>query len=393
MFELLRDPAANVILAASSRDQAQICFDEARKIAMNDSWIASRVTVTRRELRTQGGMLKVISADSEKQLGLIPTRILVDELGSHPNDDLYNALRTSLLKVPHARMVTISTSAIHGEGVLWNLRERCLSQDHIHRDGPLTIATGEHIALIEYSLPADWPLERAVEANPASWITAEGLEEQRQAVPETAFRRFHCNQWVKAEVEPWLPDGAWAGCAADRRLVDGEQVVLAFDGSYSGDSTVLVACTLDEPHHVELLNIWKPDETGQTVAVADVEARILEACGRYDVLEISADPALWLKSLQALGDRLPVVAFPQSPSRMVPATNGFYQAVMNHELTHPDDPDLAAHVANAVRKPSGMISKPSKSSPRRIDAAVASVMALAAARAQPEPMVPLVAFR
>jgi hypothetical protein len=38
-------------------------------------------------------------------------------------------------------------------------------------------------------------LRAANRANPASWITAEGLREQREAVPELAFRRFHLNQW------------------------------------------------------------------------------------------------------------------------------------------------------------------------------------------------------
>ena len=36
VFELLRDPAANIVLAAASRDQAAICFDEARKLAIGD---------------------------------------------------------------------------------------------------------------------------------------------------------------------------------------------------------------------------------------------------------------------------------------------------------------------------------------------------------------------
>ena len=31
------------------------------------------------------------------------------------------------------------------------------------------------------------------DANPASWITLEGLAEQREAVADIAFRRFHCN--------------------------------------------------------------------------------------------------------------------------------------------------------------------------------------------------------
>jgi phage terminase large subunit-like protein len=163
------------------------------------------------------------------------------------------------------------------------------------------------------------------------------------------------------------------------------------------DSTALVACSVEQdgrPHHLELLELWEnTQQPGWTVSGADVEAKIVEACARFRVEEIAADPSLWRKSLETLGERYPVVEAPQSPSRMVPATNAFYQAVMNGQVTHDGNADLARHLANAVRRPVGTIAKPSKSSPRRIDAAVAAVMSLAHARAQPESRVPMVAFR
>ena len=151
---------------------------------------------------------------------------------------------------------------------------------------------------------------------------AEGLEEQREAVPECAFRRFHCNQWVQARLSPGsCPTHGWH---ADRTVAwsDGERVVMAFDGSYIGDSTVIVACSLEsdgKAPHVELVGIWKPADTAMTVPVDAVEARIVELCGRFMVEEIVADPWLWQRSLQALAERFPVVEWPQSPSRMAPA--------------------------------------------------------------------------
>jgi len=51
---------------------------------------------------------------------------------------------------------------------------------------------------------------------------------------------------------------------------------------------------------------------------------------------------------------------------MGPATSRFYSAVVDRLLSHDGDPRLARHVANAVLK---------EDSRRRIDAAVAAVMA------------------
>ena len=74
--------------------------------------------------------------------------------------------------------------------------------------------------------------------------------------------------------------------------------------------------------------------------------------------------------------------FPQSPQRMTPATQRFGEAVLNRALTYSGDPDLARHVGNAVVKNDSRghrIVKEHKDSTRRIDLAVAAVMAFAAA--------------
>ncbi len=398
LFELLRDAAAAIVVAAASREQAQILFDEASKLARRDPYIARRVAATRRELRTTtGGVLKVISADADRQLGLIPSAVVVDELGSHPDDELYVALRTALIKGTR-KMLVLSTAAVHGEGPLWQLRERCLAQPEVHRDGVLTVARGEHIALIEWALPQEWALDRAKAANPASWISAEALEEQREAVHESAFRRFHCNQWVTAALEPWLPRGAWEACETGALPADGVDRVLAFDGSFNGDSTALVACSMGDRPHLQLVRLW--EHTGDSdwrVPILEVEDAIRDVCRRWRVREIAADPYRWARSLELLAaERLPVVEFPQSPMRMIPATTRLYEAVTNGNVTHDGSRDLARHIGNAVLKVSdkgGQLVKPSKTSPRRIDAAVACVMAFERASSQPPRRIPLAAFR
>jgi hypothetical protein len=48
--------------------------------------------------------------------------------------------------------------------------------------------------------------------------------------------------------------------------------------------------------------------------------------GPWRVLEIAADPFRWARSLQLLdGEGLPVLEYPQSPGRMIPATARFYE--------------------------------------------------------------------
>ena len=104
--------------------------------------------------------------------------------------------------------------------------------------------------------------------------------------------------------------------------------------------------------------------------------------------EFSYDPAFFFRSAQVLeGDGLAMVEFPQSDSRMIPASQTLYQLVVEGKLAHDGDVTLARHVANATadQKPRGWrLTKP-KGSRKKIDAAVAT--AIATYRAQEAPPV------
>jgi phage terminase large subunit-like protein len=199
---------------------------------------------------------------------------------------------------------------------------------------------------------------------------------------ENAFRRYRLGQWV-AQDDAWLPDGAWAACTdATRSIPDGADVVLAFDGSFSRDCSVLVAATIDPHPHVELVELWEAPEGRRDwrVPVIAVEDAIRAACSRWRVLEVAADPYRWQRSLEVLdGDGIPVHEFFQTAARMGPATARFYQLVVDLALTHDGSTALARHVANAILREDSRgarLSKETKDSPRRIDGAVAAVMAV-----------------
>jgi hypothetical protein len=85
--------------------------------------------------------------------------------------------------------------------------------------------------------------------------------------------------------------------------------VLAFDGSFNGDTTVIVVATVDQRPHIDLVNLW--ETAGAQVPIVDVEQAIRQACRRWRVLEIAADPFRWARSLQLLdGEGMPVLGVP-----------------------------------------------------------------------------------
>jgi phage terminase large subunit-like protein len=139
-----------------------------------------------------------------------------------------------------------------------------------------------------------------------------------------------------------------------------------------------VAVSVEDEPLVTVVEFWQPTAAAP-VPVLDVEEAIRIACEERKVVSIVADLFRWTRSLQVLaGEGFPVLEFPQQPGRLAPATAQFFEAVLNKTLTHDGDPELASHISHAVikRDPRGVrITKESKKSPRRIDLAMAAIMA------------------
>lgn len=74
-----------------------------------------------------------------------------------------------------------------------------------------------------------------------------------------------------------------------------------------------------------------------------------------------------------------MVAFPQNASRMQPGTQRFFELVVNKKIRHDGNPSLARHLDNAKLKADARgarLIKEAHDSPRKIDLAVAAVMAV-----------------
>lgn len=215
----------------------------------------------------------------------------------------------------------------------------------------------------------------------ASWMDLDAIADSFDD-PQTIaaeWERYWFNRPVSLQGQ-WLSQAAWDECRVARPIPDGAQVVLALDGSFSGDSTALIAVEVGEFPHVTVAGLWEkiPGDTEWRVDYLEVEDTIRTCFLRWKVTELSADPHLWARSLQVLAeDGLPVVEFPQSPARMTPATKRFMDMVATRAMTHDGDPALTRHVSNAVLKVSSRgthLYKEHRDSARHIDLAVAAVM-------------------
>ena len=344
LYELVTSPDAEIYAAAASRDQAQIMFDTARKMAMAHPALERMITVTRRELRTKHGVFKVLPAEAGHVYGLAPTVVFVDELAWHKTDELYVALRSSVHK-RHARTITISTAGGGSEGPLHELRKRALGLPDVDRTGALTVCRGEHMVMHEWSVPIDTPiedLEAFKAANPASWISIPDLEELREGLPEHDFKMLHGNIWIDSK-SPWLPGGAWQGRAAEYEIDPGERIFVGVDVGGARSDSAVVWVTEDLRLGCEIFS-------GES-SVLDVADCVNELAERFRIVELLGDHFRLGESLFRLRERgLEVGTYPPNDSRMIPASSRLYDAIVGGNLRHPDTEALNRHVATAIAR-------------------------------------------
>lgn len=386
-----------VYSCAAEKEQARIVFGTAKRMVEMDPELSELLKCYRDviEFPKTGSIYRVLSAEAYTKEGLNPHLVLFDEVHAQPNRELWDVMSLAMGARVEPLMVGITTAGVRTD----NTGQDSLCYG-LYQHGK-RVATREvddpsfFMAWWEPKNPeSDHRAEKTWrEANPgfADLVSAEDFAASVLKTPEAEYRTKRCNQWVST-ARAWLPTGAWEDCEQRRSVPDGADVVLGFDGSYNNDSTALVVVQCSEVPHLDVAACWERPATADDswkVPILEVEEEIRKACRRWKVREIVFDPARWARTQEVLElEGLPVVSYPQSPERMVPATQRFYEAVLNKTLTQSGDPRYARHISNCVLKVNqrgAQLSKDAKSSPRKIDLAVAGLIALDRASHRPPP--------
>lgn len=213
-------------------------------------------------------------------------------------------------------------------------------------------------------------------------------------------RRFYLNQITHAS-DSWLSAPEWNGRADVAKVIEpGEAITLGFDGSRArtrgvADATSLVGCRVADGHVFEIETWEQPDGPAGAdwrVPTAQVDAKVREVFARHNVVGFYADPAKWEGYVAAweaaYGPKLKVQASRSNPIEwwmtggrsilIARALEQFHSAVVDGEMTHDGSSTLSRHVLNARRRVNRNalhIGKEHPDSPRKIDAAVAAVLA------------------
>lgn len=372
---------AVVCVVAVDERQSGIVFNIARRMVELDDELASRCQVFKERLviPARDAQFHCLPAEPKRLEGLDYSLAILDEAGV-ANRDSYEVLTLAQGKRETSTLVAIGTPGPDPNNqVLADLRNYAAE----HPDDE-SMVWREHSAAGFEDHPVDcghcWEL-----ANPAlgDFLHRDALKALLPPMTrEATFRRARLCQFATDTDGAFLPAGVWDGLSTGRPIPDGAEIVLALDGSFSDDTTALLAGTVSAEPHFDTVRVWQRPNGDDTyrVPVAEVEQTIRDACRRWRVAEIIADPFRWTRTMQVLeAEKLPVVEFPHSPSRLTAATGDLYSAALNGRLSHSGERRLAEHVAAAVITEDARgirLAKASRSrAARKIDLASCLVMA------------------
>ena len=218
---------------------------------------------------------------------------------------------------------------------------------------------------------------------------------------QASARRFYLNQPTAAK-GAWVTPQMWQALAdPERELVDGEDIVMFFDGSKSGDHSALVGCCMSDGH-VFNIGVWVPEDDGDGGTYIDkaaVDNTIRRIKERFNVVAFWADRREWdtfvnvewpllfadnnLVPPKRRATELQTVNFDMSGSnsenlrRFGQAAEQTRDDITNKAFTHDGSGVLSQHVVNAhahaLRNGYISIRKQTPKSSRKIDAAVCMI--------------------
>jgi phage terminase large subunit-like protein len=316
-----------------------------------------------------GGRLLFIARSRVSGRGFSPDVVIADE-AFELNDLQLSALKPALAAAKQPQAWYASSAPHETSTVLRRLAVKGRTGE-AHR-----------LTYLEWSAPdgvAPDDVESWASSNPGFGHRIEPgfIASELDSLDARDFERERLGRWDAELGAEWISEDSWNACEAQngsQAAQNSSQIVLGLAGSHSGDTTALVSASVSELPHIRVEGFWE-----KGAVVLDVEQAIRAVSARLPVLRIGADPARWSRTLAVLAQEgLPVVEYPITTARMIPASTRFHEAVVNHQVTHSGDEHLARHITNAIVKTDARgsrITRESRYTTRRIDLAVAAVVA------------------
>lgn len=407
---------AEVYGCASDRQQASIVFDVAVDMVDQCPALKKRVkpimSTKRLVYQPTNSYYQVLSAEAYTKHGLNCHGVIFDELHSQPNRDLFDVMTKGSGDARRQPLFFLITTAGTDRNSV------CFEQHQKAEDLIAGRKIDPSFYPVIYGIPeeADWGDEANwYKANPSLGHTIDiekvriaYLSAKENPAEENTFRQLRLDQWVRQSVR-WMPMDKWDACAfpVDPKALYGRDCYAGLDLSTTSDITAFVLVfppRTEDEKYIILPFCWIPEENmhqrvkkdhvpydvwektgylktteGNVIHYGYIEQVIEDLSKQYHIVEIAYDRWGATQLTQDLEDMgLTVVPFGQGYKDMSPPTKELMKLVLEKRIAHGGHPVLRWMMDNVFVRtdPAGNIKMDKQKSTEKIDAAVATVMAL-----------------
>jgi len=250
---------------ATKKDQAEEAYRSVFEFAKRSLTVRKYANVKLRGGRTKnGGKIGYLGSNKDTLDGLDTHFGCIDEYHAHPNDSVYNVIKSSMGARPNGLHFTISTEGFNPGGPMDELKRHCRAVLEGARTDDAQFAL-----MFEMDKGDDWKDEKAWEkANPSIGIspTWQYMREQfTQALSmggstEVEFKTKHLNLQVAAS-ETWIQDELWMNGASDRQFDPRLPIWAGLDLASVSDLTALVLVQPQDGGYVVRGHYFMPGDT------------------------------------------------------------------------------------------------------------------------------------
>jgi phage terminase large subunit-like protein len=369
-------------IAAVSEDATDNCYVQMYDMLRESSAVEEYgldVGLTRTFLKGQSGRIEPVTTSMGSREGQPVTFGVFEETQYwRPNNhgkELAATIRRNLAKTG-GRSVEVTNAYRKGddsvaENTAKAAQKKAAGLLYYERRGPWVDDLLDHETLLG-------ALNVAYDGCP--WVDVERVAEEC-IDPDTTVddaRRYYLGWPSEAPEDSWLTPGQWEMCRSPGGRLDFDlPVFVGVDVALKHDTTAVVIAQDQGTRIFVEARIWTPTPTN-VLDLPAVEAHLRIISGRFQIEEVVYDPRFFERSAQLLADEgLPMVEFPQNNTRMVPACGHSYELIATGKVAHDADSVFSDQVMAAAQFATDSGWRLSKGrSKRKIDAAIAMVMAL-----------------
>jgi phage terminase large subunit-like protein len=236
-----------VIMAASSRDQANVMFRESKNMVKQSKSIKKICNIVdsrkRIELPSQSGYIAVISSEASTSEGLNASLVLEDEIHVWYGRELYDSLKYATIARKHGLVMAMTTAGDTRDGFcfeFWDYSLKVMRGDIIDTELLPIVYTADGMDLED---PKTW-----YAVNPSLGVVLSedefrtSLNEAKQSpINWQAFKRYRLGIFAES-AKAWLDMVKWDGCTKglDAESLKGQICFGGLDLSHKKDLTSFV---------------------------------------------------------------------------------------------------------------------------------------------------------